>query len=442
MQSQTYDFIAIGLGPFNLSLACLTAPLKEVKALFLDQVEQFEWHAGMMLPNATLQTPFMADLVTLADPTSPFSFLNYAKTQGRLYSFYIKESFFLMRNEYNAYCQWALAQLNNVRLGNRVERVQYDEGERLYLVQSRDIRNGQISSYRTRKLVLGTGTSPYIPECCRHLGARARHAASYLRDKAMLQRKRSITIVGSGQSAAEIYYDLLQDIDRFGYQLNWLTRSPRFYPLEYSKLTLEMTSPDYIDYFHSLAPGKRDLLIKQQHGLYKGINLHLINDIFNLLYNKRLSGDIPTRLLTNADMRSCHYDELSHQYEMTLYQTELGQFYQQQSEALVLATGYHYQLPEFLAPIRSRLKWDEKSRLDVARNYSVDHAASEVFVQNVGLYSHGLSTPDLGMACYRNASILREITGIEHYAIEQRIAFQEFALPLGAEVKTEEAEAA
>ena len=56
------------------------------------------------------------------------------------------------------------------------------------------------------------------------------------------------------QSAAEVFYDLLQDIDTYGYQLNWMTRSARFYPLEYTKLTLEMTSPDYVDYFHELTP--------------------------------------------------------------------------------------------------------------------------------------------------------------------------------------------
>ena len=37
-----------------------------------------------------------------------------------------------------------------------------------------------------------------------------------------------------------------------GYRLNWVTRSPRFFPLEYTKLTLEMTSPEYVDYFHAL----------------------------------------------------------------------------------------------------------------------------------------------------------------------------------------------
>ena len=59
-----------------------------------------------------------------------------------------------------------------------------------------------------------------------------------------------------------------------------VTRSPRFFPLEYSKLTLEMTSPEYIDYFHSLPMARRDQLMQEQKGLYKGINLSLINAIY------------------------------------------------------------------------------------------------------------------------------------------------------------------
>ena len=47
---------------------------------------------GMMLEGTHLQVPFLADLVTLADPTSPYSFLNYLKEKGRLYPFYIREN--------------------------------------------------------------------------------------------------------------------------------------------------------------------------------------------------------------------------------------------------------------------------------------------------------------------------------------------------------------
>ena len=71
-----------GSGPFNLGLACLTEPIDELDGLFLEAKPDFDWHSGMLLEGAHLQTPFMSDLVTLADPTSPYSFLNYLKEIG------------------------------------------------------------------------------------------------------------------------------------------------------------------------------------------------------------------------------------------------------------------------------------------------------------------------------------------------------------------------
>src|SRR3712207_5055254 len=75
----TYDLLGIGLGPFNLGLACLADPIDDLDAVFLEGADGFAWHPGMMLPDATLQVPFLADLVTLADPTSRFSYLAFLK---------------------------------------------------------------------------------------------------------------------------------------------------------------------------------------------------------------------------------------------------------------------------------------------------------------------------------------------------------------------------
>lgn len=119
-------------------------------------------------------------------------------------------------------------------------------------MSSNDSRSGERQQWLARRLVLGTGPQAWLPECSKPHQQRLTHSNQYLVNKAQLQQKRSITVLGSGQSAAEIYYDLLGDIDKFGYQLNWVTRAPRFYPLEYSKLTLEMTSPEWVDYFHQL----------------------------------------------------------------------------------------------------------------------------------------------------------------------------------------------
>ncbi|MGA0532521.1 lysine N(6)-hydroxylase/L-ornithine N(5)-oxygenase family protein [Hansschlegelia sp. KR7-227] len=428
-RAEIFDFVAVGVGPFNLGLACLTEPIDELNGLFLDRNERFDWHPGMLLAESTLQTPFIGDLVTLADPTSRFSFLNYVKSQGRIYAFYIKEDFFLMRKEFNQYCQWAAEQLPNVEFGQSVERIDYDDAQRLYCVTTRNVKTRAQNLRLARRLVLGTGASPAIPACCRGVADRVTHTSRYLADKAELQRKRSITVIGSGQSAAEIYYDLLQEIDVHGYRLDWVTRSPRFFPLELTKLTLEMTSPDYADYFHRLPAFRRDQLIKAQKGLYKGINASLINDIYDTLYNKSLSSDLDVNLHTNAELTRCAFDEATGRFTLGLRQTEQDSSFELETEAVVLGTGYAYRTPAFLKPIRHRIRWDESGRFAVKRNYAIDGAGEEIFVQNAELHTHGFVAPDLGMASYRNASIIREMTGREVYPIERRIAFQQFSAP-------------
>ncbi|WP_256640934.1 lysine N(6)-hydroxylase/L-ornithine N(5)-oxygenase family protein [Streptomyces murinus] len=420
--SRIHDLVGIGLGPFNLGLACLTEPIAELDAVFLESKPDFEWHAGMFLDGAHLQTPFMSDLVTLADPTSPYSFLNYLKEKGRLYSFYIRENFYPLRVEYDDYCRWAAGKLSCVRFGTTVAEVSYEDD--LYVV-----RTAAGDLLRARHLVLGTGTVPYLPESCRDLGGDLLHTSQYMHRKAELQGKKSITVVGSGQSAAEIYYELLSEIDVHGYQLNWVTRSPRFFPLEYTKLTLEMTSPDYIDYFRALPEETRYRLEKQQKGLFKGINSDLIDAIFDLLYQKNVaSGDrpVPTRLLTNSSLNSARYEDEA--YTLGFRQDEQGKDFEIRTEGLVLATGYHYAPPAFLAPLRERLRFDGHGRFDVARNYAIDVTGRGVFLQNAGVHTHSITSPDLGMGPYRNASIIREVLGSEYYPVEKSIAFQEFAV--------------
>ncbi|GGX19822.1 lysine N(6)-hydroxylase/L-ornithine N(5)-oxygenase family protein [Streptomyces chryseus] len=416
------DFIGIGLGPFNLGLACLTEPIDELDGLFLETKPTFEWHAGMFLEGAHLQTPFMSDLVTMADPTSPYSFLQYLKESGRLYSFYIRENFYPLRTEYNDYCRWAAAKLSNIRFNQTVAAVEYDAESELYVVRTQD------TTYRARHVVLGTGTPPYVPDACQGLGGDFIHNSRYVQSKEALQAKKSITLVGSGQSAAEIFYDLLSEIDVHGYQLNWVTRSPRFFPLEYTKLTLEMTSPEYVDYFHALPEATRYRLESQQKNLFKGIDSELIDAIFDLLYQKSLKGPVPTRLLTNSSLNSASHDAGSGTYTLGLRQEEQGKDFELSTEGLVLATGYRYRTPAFLEGVRDRIRWDGQGRFDVARNYSIDTTGRGIFLQNAAVHTHSITSPDLGMSAYRNAYIIGELLGSEYYPVEKAIAFQEFAI--------------
>lgn len=442
--ASVHDFVAVGIGPFNLGLACLSAPISELDGLFLDEKAEFDWHGGMLLEDAELQTPFMSDLVTLADPTSPFSFLNYLKESGRLYPFYIRERFYPLRAEYNDYCRWAARRLGDmVRFGQRVEGVEYDAERELHLVRCVDTATGERSTHRARRLVLGTGTPPYVPPPCRGLPGDAVHSSRYLSAKRDLQDKESVTVVGSGQSAAEIFHDLLQEQDGHGYRLNWVTRSPRFFPLEYTKLTLEMTSPEYADHFHSLPSRTREELVAAQKNLYKGIDSDLINAIYDLLYRKGRLGPPPVRLLTGTQVNGAHHR--SDGYRLDLRNTDQGRDFALDTQGLVLATGYRYRAPDFLGPLADRLAWDGPERFAVRRDYRIDRQAHEgardahlgsepappgaVFVQNAELHTHGFVAPDLGMGAYRNSCILRAMLGREPYAIERSIAFQEFGAP-------------
>jgi len=55
-----------------------------------------------------------------------------------------------------------------------------------------------------------------------------------------------------------------------------------------------------------------------------------------------------------------------------------------------------------------------------------------VYVQNAERHSHGVGAPDLGLAAWRSAVILNDLTGLltgaEHYPLPARTAFTTFGL--------------
>lgn len=122
-EKQIFDVIGIGLGPFNLGMAALLDSVEEVSAIFLEKEEEFEWHPNLLMEGTTLQVPFFADLVSMADVTNKHSFLNYLQEHNRLYHFYFLEKFHIPRKEYNHYCRWVCDRLDSLRFGQEVIRV-------------------------------------------------------------------------------------------------------------------------------------------------------------------------------------------------------------------------------------------------------------------------------------------------------------------------------
>jgi lysine N6-hydroxylase len=442
--SSILDLIGVGIGPFNLGLATMLTKAQQLTSLFFDQNEKFEWHPGLLMEGTTLQVPFFADLVTMADPTSPFSYLNYLKTQNRLYHFYFLEQFHIPRAEYNHYCQWVSKQLPHCRFGQRVNLITWhQEGTQEYFsVQVENVKNGKICIYKARNVVIGVGSTPQMKPSFSSLDSdQLFHSASFLHHRNRCREAKSITVIGSGQSAAEVFYALLQEQDQYSYQLDWFTRSDGFFPMEYSKLGLEHFSPDYIDYFYSLSPEKRDNRLQKQNLLYKGISAGTISNIYNLLYERTTCNtNIPVRLLSQVEVQQI--EKISHDekklFQLSCFHQEENQRFTHSSELVICATGYKHKIPKCMSELENLLLTDEKKRHVVQRDYRLAlqmKTDCSIFVQNNELHSHGVGSPDLGLGAYRNAIIVNSISGETIYPISHQTVFQQFGIPLENRIK-------
>ncbi|WP_292009876.1 SidA/IucD/PvdA family monooxygenase [Chryseobacterium sp.] len=431
MNNNIYDVIGIGIGPFNLGMAALSDQIP-LKTLFFDQSPSFDWHRGLMIDGCTLQVPYIADLVTSVEPTNKFSYLNYLAASNRLFKFCIRETFYITRTDYNNYCKWVASQLPQLRFSHRIKSTEYTSKHNgIYEVTVHDLINKTTKFYHTRRLIVGTGTVPSVPDFTKELTKeRVFHSSQYTYRKKYIKPGSTISVIGSGQSAAEIFHDLLRSMEEKHFKINWLTEAERFFPMESSKLTFEHTSPDYLSYFHSLAERKRHQIVNNQDALYKGINQDLIDTIYDELYHMELHSDspLPIRILPNTRLEALTGDKFSG-FEMDLFHKMLEKPYQLHSDYIILATGYKHQEPDFLHGINHLINRDCFGQLKADTTYNINKTGKNLYILNAELASHGILTSDLGMGPYRNAMILNDILGYEHFNLERKIAFQDFGIP-------------
>lgn len=436
-----HDLVGIGIGPFNLSLAALADGVHGgLATAFFEQRPAFHWHPGLLLDDATLQVPFLADLVTLVDPASPWSFLSYLRARERLYPFYFAERFHIQRTEYDAYCRWVSEQLPGLHFGHQVDAVRWNAERGLFEVDFTQLdRDGEVEALGrayTRNVALGVGTEPYIPEPMKLLADTPAvpviHSADYLTHRERLLDAEHITVVGSGQSGAEIFLDLLRARPAGAEKLHWLARTEAFAPMEYSKLGLEQFTPDYTSYFHALPERVRDELVPRQWQLHKGIDAGTIAAIHEELYRRTLHGGWPDAVLTPGVLVRTAGRVGATRLELHLEHAQQAGRSRLTTDAVVLATGYRERpLGRLLAGLDPYMRLDKSQRPRIDDRYRLmldPSVTGSVYVQNAERHTHGVGAPDLGLAAWRSATILNSLTGTEPYPLPRRTAFTSFGL--------------
>jgi lysine N6-hydroxylase len=408
-----FEVVGTGLGPFNLSLAALVEPLTDLRIRFFEARSAFHWHSGMMLPGARLQVSFLKDLVTLVDPSSPFTFLNFLATERRLYRFLIAGDGRCSRQEFERYYQWVAGQLKSVRWDQRVERIELS-GDR-FAVTTADGRDVTADN-----IVIGSGRQPWLPEFARPLaGDSVLHSGQLRFVNPSLAGKR-VMVVGAGQSGAEVVSHVLSGAMGLPATLTWVSSRVGFLPIDDSPFTNEWFHPGYVDHFYDLSPERRRELLAHQRLASDGVSEPLLRDIYRRLYDLDVlaPGQLRHRLL--ACRRLIGLDREQGRLSATLLDQDTGTVESFPTDVVVLATGYRSEFPGYLEPLRTRLL-DGDGHFRVRRDYSLSWDGPPnrgIYVQNAGEHSHGIADPNLSLAAWRSARIINAIFGRSIYHIE------------------------
>lgn len=405
------DLAGIGVGPFNLSLAALSAPVTDLCTRFFDQQPKFDWHPGMLLPGSRMQTSFLKDLVTPIDPTSQYSFLSYLVHKGRFYRFLNADFPRVHRNEFADYMAWVAAKLPNLRFDHEIREVFFDPtGFRLCFENGRNLA--------CRNLVVANGLTPAIPSWARQqLGKGLIHSHTFLNTK-MTSKNLRVAIIGGGQSGAEIFLDLISERHGEIAEVIWISRRPGLDPLDETAFTNEYFSPGYVRHFHSLPQTLKPALVKAQKLTGDGVSPTTLQELSQSLYEHDFlkSEQRPYRIMTHRDVRRVSKEKDGFQMQMHNGFTHTEESVT--ADLIILATGYRYAFPRFLGPIADRISRDEEGYPLLNQDYSAvfdGPSRYRLYMQNAGRNSHGIADAQLSLAAWRSAVIINSLLGREIY---------------------------
>ncbi len=410
--SETLDLAGIGIGPSNLSLASLLDSVGTIHAHFFERRSKFDWHPGMMLPDVELQSSYLKDLVTPVLPTSPWSFISYLVAHKRLYAFLNAQYDAVPRREFAAYLAWVASRLNGLTFDAAVRDVSFDK-DRFRL----RFDNGSVVA---KNLVVGTGTTPFTPSwAAPFLGERCFHNSEAFFRLPSLNAAR-IAVIGGGQSGGEVVEALLNSKPALK-ELNWFSRRHNFEPINDTAFSNQVFSPEYVYAYLNLNNDQKQEALKASVLTSDGLSISTINAIYRRLYTLRYleNRHIDAKLSPNRDVIQVGVDKDG--YRLVVRNRFDGGVEVAHADAIVLATGYQFRLPDAMAGLEDRIQFDRNSRLMLNDDYCLNWNGpkqNRIFAQNAGRYSHGIADSQLSLMAWRSAHIVNSLLGHDHFDLE------------------------
>jgi L-ornithine N5-oxygenase len=407
------ELLAIGAGPSSLALAVAVEELARAElshdTLIVEQQDDVVWQRGMLLPWTQSQVSFLKDLVSLRNPRSAYTFVNYLHSVGRLDDFINLGSFTPYRMEISGYLNWVAKSLRNVRIdyGRRCVAVRPfgigdEAGE--WIVELAD--GGRVVC---RHLVIAAGRDPHIPEAFAGIPrAKLIHSTEFaVRVKELdPDETERIVVIGGAQSAAEMLWYAHQAFPKA--QCTMVMRSIGLNAYETSRFTNELFYPSFIDVFHSARPEAREQLLREMHRTnYAGLSPEMIDTLYRQMYLDRLTGTGRLEMVTMAELAGARLE--GDEVVLSLLDRKSGERSELACDVVLLGTGFAKQMPKIVRELGASMGLDE---ITVNRDYRMNLPPSftgTCHLQGVNEATHGIADSLLSVLAARAEEIVTDV---------------------------------
>lgn len=415
-ETDPYDVIGVGFGPSNLALAIAVRELGPGRnCLFLERNPSVRWHPGMLIDGARMQISFLKDLVSLRNPASPYTFLQYAKARDRLEMFVNLNEFRPTRVEYEDYLRWVAGFFaDQVAYDTEVTGIELTRGRGLFRVSSRNVHTGRTDVRFAANVVYAAGGRPRIPAGAVCDGAAVVHSSQFLPNfPARFDdhgRPYEFAVAGDGQSGGEIAEYLLRNYPAArvhlvlrGYALRGTDNSPFVNEQFYGRSS---------DRFRAMPDEARDALLTELRNTNYGVvEAGFIDQLYRQVYADEVNGR--RRLLVHPGSRLCQVDRTGYGVRVDVEQCHTGRRETFDCDGVVLATGYERRLPpEIFDPLAPLIERDSAGRPMLSDDYRVRltrDVAGGLYLQGFGEHMFGLGDTLLSLLPFRSERIVTDV---------------------------------
>ena len=222
-QAATYDVVCIGFGTKGLALSTVLADHDpSQKVLVVERDSQFNGDLGFASTESSAGSSFLRDLITLRNPRSEFTFINFLHETNLLIAFTNASQLITSRQLTARYMTWVAEKIqrlgwvafNKEAVNIKPTKVSADGQVSKWTIDLRANGNGAASKISCRRLIVATGAQSRLPESLASPKLTSNvlpmsKSAELIKRVHESNQPLNIAIVGADQESVELFEHLI-----------------------------------------------------------------------------------------------------------------------------------------------------------------------------------------------------------------------------------------